>query len=171
MAASYGDTSPLTGVSCLHCGFLHDWRFSAGNRSLGSRPDIPVEFATRLPLSLEVAHSLECWRHQAFDAESGAADEQARTDGQLLDQEVWRTLLSAIIEKPRDCAAFFTYQPGYGPEEHLALMNSNLDIEREERRHRDLIEMMERHNIQQLAVLGFGVIFATIAAALIAKLL
>lgn len=83
------------------------------------------------------------------------------------DQNRLRQLLISQLQEERDCSAFVQWRPGNSPKEHDAIMERQIEVERDERRH---IEMMGVLRLQ-LWIMGFGMMAATIIAAVVASLL
>lgn len=83
------------------------------------------------------------------------------------DMQTFPANLLAQITSQRDCSSFVQWQRGKSPKEHEAIMERQIEVERDERRH---IEMMGVLRLQ-LWIMGFGMMAATIIAAVVASLL
>ena len=80
-------------------------------------------------------------------------------------------VIAAIINAERECTKFTGWQQGFTPKEHREILDRQWMTDREDRRDVDQRKFQERLHREQIVIMGFGIILATILAAVIAALI
>jgi hypothetical protein len=76
-----------------------------------------------------------------------------------------------VLTRQRPCDGFTEWQQGFSPKEHREMLDRKWLMDREDRRDKEAREFQRQLHREQLGIMGFGLMAATILGAVIGALL